>query len=145
MAARALGAGQRLAFVLGGEHTERHWDASGELHLLDAPGALPRDQVVVRGLAPDNGADAHHGIDLAGLGQDLGAERDLEGARYRDPHHSVIRHAGPRQSPADAADQPLDDRRVPARPHDPHPQPGAVEPVGDDGAGVLTRHGGVGT
>src|SRR5262245_822387 len=44
VAARALGAGQRLALVLGRQHAERHRDAGGELHVLDAPGALPGDQ-----------------------------------------------------------------------------------------------------
>ena len=78
VAARALGAGKRLAFVLGREHTERHRDAGGELDLLDASGALPRDQVVVRGLAADHGADAHHGIDPTRLRKHLGAASVLK-------------------------------------------------------------------
>src|SRR5690606_28599247 len=80
----ALGAGERLALVLGGEHAEGHRHTGRELDLLHAPGALAGDDVVVGGLAPDDRPDADDRVDVAGGGQRPGAEGDLEGARHLD-------------------------------------------------------------
>ena len=47
-------------------------------------GALTGDEVEVGGLAPDHAADGDDGVEAAGLGERLGHQRDLEGARH--PH-----------------------------------------------------------
>ena len=56
--------------VLAGEHAEDHRHARGDAHLLDPPRALPRHDVVVAGLAPDDRAEAdHRGVARLGGGE----------------------------------------------------------------------------
>ena len=55
-------------------------DAGVELDPLDPARGLVADVVVVAGLAPDHDAEAGDAGEAAGLGAELGGERQLEGA-----------------------------------------------------------------
>src|SRR4051794_5310480 len=86
MAARvalvAARAGQRLLDVVDGQHAEGARDAGLQLHVLDAAGAFAADVVVVRGLAADDGAQAHDGRVAPRLRGELGRQRELIGAGH---------------------------------------------------------------
>ena len=58
---------QGLLEGVGGQDTEDDRHAGRQLHLLDPRGALPRHEVVVAGVAPDDRAEAQHGVHLAGV------------------------------------------------------------------------------
>src|SRR3546814_11323894 len=66
----ALGAGQGLGLVLGGEDPEGHRHTGAELDLLDAGSRLTGDQLVVGGLAADHAAEADDGVPATRGGED---------------------------------------------------------------------------
>ncbi len=80
VALAAAGAGERLVHVLDRQHAERARDAGAQLHVHDPARGLGADVVVVVGLAADDRAEAGDAGVAPGLGQELGGQRQLEGA-----------------------------------------------------------------
>ena len=96
-----VSAASRPLLVSSGRERTRAWSSvsvvstpkidghpGGQLHLLDPGGALPGHEVVVAGVAADDGAEAEHGVDLAGVGEGAGHQGQLE--RARRPGHGDV-------------------------------------------------------
>ena len=74
--------GQGLVDGVGGEHPEDDRDAGVERGALEARRAFAGDEIEMRGLAPDDRAQRHHGIDRSRLGQSHRRQRQLEGTGH---------------------------------------------------------------
>ncbi len=80
VAVLAAGAVERLFQRVGGEHAESDGNSDFERDVLQSARAFGSDEIEMRSIATDDGAQSDDGVKAVGVGQQLGGERELEGA-----------------------------------------------------------------
>ena len=121
VARRTAGPRRRLLERIGGEQAEPDGQPVGHRHLAEPAGGLPRDELEVRGLAPDDGAERHEAGVAAGGRGGRGGDRQLIGAGHPHHVHGVARDAGLGATGERALQQAAGDRLVVAADDDRHP------------------------
>ena len=82
------GADEGLLDGVGGQDAEDHGQSGVELDPLQPGGALAGHEVVMAGVAADDGTQRHHGVHAPGRRHTAGHQGQLEGARHPGHDHA---------------------------------------------------------